>query len=57
MGTEIYLELDKYQDILEKHFGISKNMKVRVSNWNKRPLSDKMLAYAAKDVAYLQQSS
>lgn len=41
--------------LLEKHFGISKNMKVRVSDWNKRPLSDKMLAYAAKDVAYLHE--
>ncbi len=39
--------------VLDHHFGISKNMKVRVSNWNKRPLSDKMLTYAAKDVAFL----
>lgn len=39
--------------LLEQHFGISKNMKVRVSNWNNRPLTDKMLNYAAKDVAYL----
>lgn len=39
--------------LLDHHFGISKNMKVRVSDWNKRPLSDKMLTYAAKDVAFL----
>lgn len=41
--------------MLERHFGISKNMKVRVSDWNKRPLSPKMLDYAAMDVAYLHE--
>ena len=41
--------------MLERHFGLSKNMKVRVSDWNKRPLSDKMLDYAALDVAYLHE--
>lgn len=30
-------------------------MKVRVSNWNIRPLTEKMLNYAAKDVAFLHQ--
>lgn len=41
--------------LLEMHFGISKNMKVRVSDWNIRPLTDKMLNYAAKDVEYLHR--
>lgn len=41
--------------LLERHFGISKNMKVRVSDWNQRPLTEQMLNYAAKDVAYLHQ--
>lgn len=41
--------------MLERHFGLSKNMKVRVSDWNKRPLSDKMLDYAALDVAHLHE--
>lgn len=41
--------------LLERHFGISKNMKVRVSDWNQRPLSESMLNYAAKDVDYLHQ--
>lgn len=41
--------------LLDMHFGISKNMKVRVSDWNIRPLTEKMLNYAAKDVAYLHR--
>lgn len=41
--------------LLERHFGISKNMKVRVSDWNQRPLTDQMLNYAAKDVEYLHR--
>lgn len=41
--------------LLERHFGISKNMKVRVSDWNKRPLTEKMLNYAALDVQYLHR--
>lgn len=39
--------------LLEKHFGMEKNVKIREKNWTKRPLSDKMLEYAAMDVAYL----
>jgi ribonuclease D len=41
--------------VLERHFGISKNMKVRVSDWNQRPLTEQMLNYAAKDVEYLHR--
>lgn len=41
--------------LLEMKFGINKNMKVRVSNWNKRPLTEKMKAYALKDVDYLHR--
>ena len=41
--------------LLERHFGISKNMKVRVSDWNQRPLTESMLNYAAKDVEYLHR--
>jgi ribonuclease D len=41
--------------LLERHFGITKNMKVRVSDWNQRPLTESMLNYAAKDVDYLHR--
>jgi ribonuclease D len=41
--------------LLERHFGITKNMKVRVSDWNQRPLTEQMLNYAAKDVEYLHR--
>jgi ribonuclease D len=41
--------------LLERHFGITKNMKVRVSDWNQRPLTEQMLNYAAKDVDYLHR--
>lgn len=39
--------------LLELHHGIQKNTKVRASNWNIRPLTQKMLEYAAMDVEYL----
>ncbi len=39
--------------MLDHHFGVQKNMKVRVLDWNKRPLKEKMLKYAAMDVAFL----
>lgn len=48
-------ESSSLSGLLGRHFGISKNMKVRVSNWNKRPLTEKMMDYAALDVAYLHQ--
>jgi ribonuclease D len=41
--------------LLERHFGITKNNKVRVSDWNQRPLTEQMLAYACKDVEYLHR--
>lgn len=41
--------------LLEAHFGITKNTKVRASNWNTRPLPEKMLNYAALDVAFLYE--
>ncbi|MFN8397970.1 MAG: HRDC domain-containing protein [Bacteroidia bacterium] len=41
--------------LLERHFGIVKNLKVRVSDWNQRPLTDSMLNYASKDVEYLHR--
>lgn len=48
-------ESSSLSNLLDRHFGISKNMKVRVSDWNKRPLTEKMLNYAALDVAFLHQ--
>jgi ribonuclease D len=58
--TEKAAQLLNYENtslsqLLEKHFGFSKDMKVRVSDWNKRPLTSEMLSYAAKDVAYLHR--
>jgi ribonuclease D len=41
--------------LLERHFGITKNNKVRVSDWNQRPLTEQMLNYATKDVEYLHR--
>ncbi|MBL0017594.1 MAG: HRDC domain-containing protein [Bacteroidia bacterium] len=41
--------------LLERHFGIIKNTKVRVSDWNQRPLTETMLNYASKDVEYLHR--
>jgi ribonuclease D len=41
--------------LLDRFFGSAKDMKVRVSDWNQRPLTEAMLAYAAKDVAYLHR--
>ena len=54
-GQLLNYESTSLSYLLERHFGISKNMKVRVSDWNKRPLSEKMLNYAALDVQYLHQ--
>lgn len=58
--TEKAAQLLNYENtslsqLLEKHFGFSKDMKVRVSDWNQRPLTSEMLQYAAKDVAYLHR--
>lgn len=39
--------------LLEQHFGQEKQSKMAKANWNVRPLSPKMLDYAALDVAYL----
>ncbi len=39
--------------LLEKHYGIVKNQKLRENNWTRRPLSDKMKEYAALDVSHL----
>lgn len=52
-GQLLGYESTSLSGMLDHHFGMQKNMKVRVSNWNKRPLKDKMLKYAAMDVAYL----
>ena len=52
-GQLLGYESTSLSGMLDRHFGMQKNMKVRVSNWNKRPLKDKMLRYAAMDVAYL----
>jgi ribonuclease D len=41
--------------LLERHFGVTKNTKVRVSDWNQRPLTEQMLNYASKDVEYLHR--
>jgi ribonuclease D len=41
--------------LLERYFNLVKNMKVRVSDWNKRPLTDKMIEYAALDVEHLSE--
>lgn len=41
--------------LLERHFSIIKNTKVRVSDWNQRPLTEQMLNYASKDVEYLHR--
>lgn len=41
--------------LLERHYGIIKNTKVRVSDWNQRPLTEQMLNYASKDVEYLHR--
>jgi ribonuclease D len=41
--------------LLERHYGIIKNTKVRVSDWNQRPLTEAMLNYASKDVEYLHR--
>ncbi len=52
-GQLLGYESTSLSGMLDHHFGLQKNMKVRVSDWNKRPLKDKMLKYAAMDVAYL----
>lgn len=52
-GQLLGYESTSLSGMLDRHFGLQKNMKVRVSDWNKRPLKDKMLQYAAMDVAYL----
>gem|GEM_PF-101507 len=52
-GQLLGYESTSLSGMLDRHFGMQKNMKVRVSDWNKRPLSEKMLRYAAMDVAYL----
>jgi ribonuclease D len=54
-GQLLNYESTSLSQLLEKHFGFSKDMKVRVSDWNKRPLTAEMLSYAAKDVAYLHR--
>jgi ribonuclease D len=41
--------------LLERHFGVTKDTKVRVSDWNQRPLTVQMLDYASKDVEYLHR--
>lgn len=41
--------------LLERYFNLVKNMKVRVSDWNKRPLTDRMIEYAALDVEHLSE--
>lgn len=48
-------ESTSLSSLLEKKFGIKKNTKVRASNWNIRPISQKMLDYAALDVRFLHQ--
>lgn len=52
-GQLLGYESTSLSGMLDKHFGTQKNMKIRVSDWNKRPLSEKMMSYAAMDVAYL----
>ena len=39
--------------LLEEHFGVSLNKDSQKANWSKRPLTDRLLDYAALDVYYL----
>src|SRR3989344_4882029 len=41
--------------LLEKYLGIKKESKFQMADWTKRPLSEKMLSYAAQDTFYLIQ--
>ena len=39
--------------MLEKYFGVKLDKKFQKADWSKRPLSQAMLDYAAKDTAHL----
>ena len=39
--------------LLVEHFEVEKNVKIRENDWTQRPIPENMLAYAAKDVAFL----
>jgi ribonuclease D len=39
--------------VVGRHFGVELDKKYQKKNWSRRPLPDKMVAYAASDVAYL----
>jgi ribonuclease D len=40
------------KDLLQTKFGLNKNASLSRANWNMRPISNKLLDYAALDVAY-----
>ncbi len=40
-------------DLLTRHFDVTLEKKYQKAHWSKRPLSEDMLAYAAKDTQYL----
>ena len=39
--------------VVGRHFGVELDKKYQKKNWSRRPLPEKMVAYAASDVAYL----
>lgn len=39
--------------LLQEHFGVTLAKEGQKANWSKRPIADKLLNYAAKDVVYL----
>ncbi|MCB9230356.1 MAG: HRDC domain-containing protein [Bacteroidia bacterium] len=49
------LEGTSLSALLMEFFEIEKNTKIRENDWGQRPLPDKMLNYAAKDVLYLPE--
>ena len=39
--------------LLQDHFGVTMSKEGQKANWSKRPITDKLLTYATKDVLYL----
>ncbi len=39
--------------LLQDHFGVTMSKEGQKANWSKRPITDKLLSYATKDVLYL----
>ncbi len=39
--------------LLQDHFGVTMSKEGQKANWSKRPIADKLLTYATKDVLYL----